>query len=116
MTQIPPLTGQDADLDAIRRILAGDQYMTVYKPYPAEAEAAAQMAVFKVQGKDIQFDALTQDSVDSPTDNAIPAQLVTVTAVTKKNIKDTVVADGIYSVAQICTSAYKSECAAIGLK
>ena len=116
VTQIPPLTGQDADLDAIRRILAGDQYMTVYKPYPAEAEAAAQMAVFKVQGKGIQFDALTQDSVDSPTDKAIPAQLVTVTAVTKKNIKDTVVADGIYSVAQICTSAYKSECAAIGLK
>ncbi|MET7474927.1 substrate-binding domain-containing protein [Streptomyces sp. NPDC005648] len=116
VTEIPPLTGQDADLDAVQRILVGDQYMTVYKPYPDEAEAAAQMAVFKVQGKNIQFDALTQDSVDSPTNKAIPAQLVTVTALTKKNIKDTVVEDGIYTIAQICTSAYKSECAANGLK
>jgi hypothetical protein len=28
---IPPTTGQDAELAAIQRILAGDQYMTVYK-------------------------------------------------------------------------------------
>jgi len=69
-----------------------------------------------VQGKNIQFEALTQDSVDSPSNKNIPAQLVTVTALTKKNIKDTVVADGIYKVSQICTSAYKSECATVGLK
>ncbi|MGW2521805.1 sugar ABC transporter substrate-binding protein [Streptomyces sp. NPDC001617] len=116
VTQMPPITGQDADLDAVQRILSGEQYMTVYKPYPDEAEAAAQMAVFRVQGKNIQFDALTQDSVDSPSNKNIPAQLVTVTALTKKNIKDTVVADGIYKVSQICTSAYKSECATVGLK
>jgi D-xylose transport system substrate-binding protein len=74
------------------------------------------MAVAKVQGKDIEFDALTQDTVDSPTNKDIRAQLVTVTALTRKNIKSTVVADGIYKVSQICTSKYASECAAIGLK
>ncbi|MEW1773287.1 substrate-binding domain-containing protein [Streptomyces sp. NPDC086777] len=116
VTNMPPITGQDADLDAIQRILAGEQYMTVYKPYPDEAEAAAQMAVYKVQGKDIQFDALTQDTVDSPTNKGIPSQLVQVSAVTKSKIKDTVVADGIYKVSQICTAAYKSACAAVGLK
>ncbi|MFG3289572.1 sugar ABC transporter substrate-binding protein [Streptomyces sp. NPDC048179] len=116
VTQMPPITGQDADLDAIQRILAGEQYMTVYKPYPDEAEAAAQMAVYKVQGKDIQFDALTQDQVDSPTDKDIPAQLVQVSAVTKDKIKDTVVADGIYKISQICTAAYKTACAEAGLK
>jgi D-xylose transport system substrate-binding protein len=116
VTKLPPVTGQDAELTAVQRIVADEQYMTVYKSYPDEAAAAAQMAVAKVQGHDIQFDALTQDSVDSPTDKDIPAQLLTVTAVTKKNIKSTVVADGIYKVSQICTSKFASECAAIGLK
>ncbi|MEU2335142.1 substrate-binding domain-containing protein [Streptomyces sp. NPDC006654] len=116
VTSMPPITGQDADLDAIHRILSGDQYMTVYKPYPDEAEAAAEMAVYKVQGKDIQFDALTQDTVDSPTTKNIPAQLVQVNAVTKSKIKDTVVADGIYKISQICTAAYKTACAQAGLK
>ncbi|MEU9974216.1 substrate-binding domain-containing protein [Streptomyces sp. NPDC051014] len=116
ITNLPPVTGQDADLDAIQRILIGEQYMTVYKPYPNEAEAAAEMAVYKVQGKDIQFDALTQDQVDSPTTKDIPSQLVQVSAVTKSKIKDTVVADGIYKISQICTAAYKSACAAAGLK
>ena len=116
VTKMPPITGQDADLDAVQRILSGEQYMTVYKPYPDEADAAAQMAVFKVQGKDIQFDALTEDSVDSPTNKGIPAQLVTVSALTAKTIKSTVVADGIYTVSDICTGAYKSKCSAVGLK
>ncbi|MEU8711364.1 substrate-binding domain-containing protein [Streptomyces sp. NPDC048663] len=116
ITNLPPVTGQDADLDAIQRILIGEQYMTVYKPYPSEAEAAAEMAVYKVQGKDIQFDALTQDQVDSPTNKDIPAQLVQVSAVTKSKIKDTVVADGIYKISQICTAAYKTACAEAGLK
>ncbi|MEV7320422.1 substrate-binding domain-containing protein [Streptomyces sp. NPDC093970] len=116
ITDLPPVTGQDADLDAIQRILVGQQYMTVYKPYPAEAEAAAEMAVYRVQGKDIQFDALTQDQVDSPTNKNIPSQLVQVSAVTKSKIKDTVVADGIYKIAQICTPDYQAACAAAGLK
>jgi len=116
VTHIPPLTGQDADLDAVQRVVTGEQYMSVYKSYPSEAEAAAQMAIAKVQGKDIEFDALTQDTVDSPTTKGIRAQLVTVTALTKKTIKSTVIADGIYKVSQICTSKYAAKCAEIGLK
>ncbi|MGW1745047.1 sugar ABC transporter substrate-binding protein [Streptomyces sp. NPDC002092] len=116
VTKLPPLTGQDAQLEAVQRIVSGEQYMSVYKSYPQEAAAAAQMAVAKVQGKEIEFEALTQDTVDSPTDKGIPAQLVTVTALTRKNIKSTVVADGIYKVSQICTSKFASECSAIGLK
>ncbi|MER6467334.1 sugar ABC transporter substrate-binding protein [Streptomyces collinus] len=115
-TTLPPITGQDAELDAVQRILTGEQYMSVYKSYPDEAEAAAQMAVTKVQGKDIQFDALTQDHVDSPTDKDIPSKLVQVSALTKNRVKDTVIADGIYTVADICTPKYKAACAAVGLK
>ena len=116
VTELPPVTGQDAELPAVQRIVSGEQYMSVYKPYPGEAEAAAEMAVAKVQSRDLQFDALTRDSVDSPTTKNIPAQLVSVVALTKSNIKSTVVADGIYKVSQICTAKYKAACQAIGLK
>ncbi|CAM5487479.1 solute-binding protein [Streptomyces pilosus] len=116
VTELPPITGQDADLSAVQRILAGDQYMSVYKSYPEEAESAAEMAVAKVQGRDIQFDALTRDRVDSPTDKDIPAQLVPVVALTRDNIEATVVADGIYEVSDICTADYKAACAALKLK
>ncbi|MER6011334.1 sugar ABC transporter substrate-binding protein [Streptomyces bluensis] len=115
VSSVPPVTGQDAELAAVRRIVSGDQYMSVYKSYPQEANAAAEMAVAKVQGRTIEFDALTRDSVDSPTTENIPAQLVSVVALTKDNIKDTVVADGIYTVKQICTSDYRAACQEIGL-
>jgi D-xylose transport system substrate-binding protein len=116
VTKMPPITGQDAELAAVQRVLTDEQYMSVYKSYPDEAEAAAQMAVTKLQGKDIQFDALTQDRVDSPTTKDIPSKLVQVSALTKNTIKDTVVADGIYTVGDICTAKYKAACAAVGLK
>ncbi|NJP50375.1 sugar ABC transporter substrate-binding protein [Streptomyces sp. SBST2-5] len=116
VTDLPPITGQDAELAAVQRILTGEQYMSVYKSYPQEAESAAEMAVAKIQGKDIQFDALTRDRVDSPTHKNIRAQLVPVVALTKDNIKETVIADEIYEISDICTPKYKAECEAAGLK
>lgn len=115
VSKVPPVTGQDADLDAVQRIVAGDQYMTVYKSFPLEANAAAEMAVAKVQGRTIEFDALAKDSVDSPTTKGIPAQLVPPVALTKNNIEETVIADGIYTVKQICTAEYKADCQALKL-
>ena len=116
VTDLPPVTGQDAELSAVRRIVTGEQYMSVYKPYSQEAENAAEMAVAKVHGRDIQFDALARESVDSPTHKDIPAQLVPVVALTQENILDTVVADGIYEVSDICTAEFASACAEIGLE
>ncbi|GAB2863966.1 substrate-binding domain-containing protein [Streptomyces deserti] len=116
VTDLPPITGQDAELEAVQRILVGEQYMSVYKSYPEEAENAAELAVAKVQGRDIQFDALARDRVDSPTHKGIPAQLVPVVALTKSNIDDTVVADGIYKVSDICTAKYRAACTAAGLE
>lgn len=116
VTDLPPITGQDAELAAVQRLVSGEQYMSVYKSYPQEAESAAEMAVARVQGRDIQFDALARDKVDSPTHKGIPAQLVPVVALTQDNIKDTVVADGIYKVGDICTAKYAADCAEIKLK
>ncbi|MFD6994899.1 sugar ABC transporter substrate-binding protein [Streptomyces mirabilis] len=116
VSKVPPVTGQDAELDAVQRIVRGEQYMSVYKSYPDEASAAAEMAVAKVQGRGIEFDALTRDKVDSPTNKKIPSQLMPVVALTKANIKETVIQDGIYTVKQICTASNKADCTAIGLK
>ena len=46
-----PTTGQDAELAAIQRILAGQQYMTVYKAVKLEAPAAATIAVALANGQ-----------------------------------------------------------------
>ncbi|MDN0200495.1 substrate-binding domain-containing protein [Streptomyces sp. S.PNR 29] len=115
VTKMPPVTGQDADLAAVQRVIAGEQYMTVYKSFLLEADNAAEMAVAKVQGKDIQFDALTRDRVDSPTQKNIPTMLVPVVALTKDNVKQTVIQDGVYTAKDICTAEYAADCAAIGL-
>ncbi|MFF7352733.1 MULTISPECIES: sugar ABC transporter substrate-binding protein [Streptomyces] len=109
-----PVTGQDAELAGVQRIVAGEQYMSVYKPYAPEAAAAAEMAVDLAQGKSL--DAVAKDKVDSPTTKQVPSVLVPVTALTKDNIKDTVIKDGVYTVADICTSQYKAACDKIGLK
>ena len=38
------MTGNDAELAAIQRIIAGDQYNTISKPIKTVAEAAAEVA------------------------------------------------------------------------
>ncbi|MET7692987.1 substrate-binding domain-containing protein [Streptomyces sp. NPDC005483] len=115
-TSIPPVTGQDASLAAVQRVVSGEQYMTVYKSFLLEATNAAQIAVYKIQSRDLQFDALVTDKVDSPTQQDIPSVLVPVVALTRDNIQQTVIRDDVYTVKQICTAEYAADCAAIGLK
>ena len=50
-TEIKPTTGQDAELEAIQRILVGEQFMTVYKAITPETHAAAEIAVALAEGK-----------------------------------------------------------------
>jgi D-xylose transport system substrate-binding protein len=108
-----PTTGQDAELAGIQRILAGTQYMTVYKAIKPEAEQAAQMAVDLVNGKK-PSPSLVKDKVDNG-QVKVPSVLLTPVAVTTKNIKDTVVKDGFWSIKQICTPAYAAACKKAGL-
>jgi D-xylose transport system substrate-binding protein len=109
-----PVTGQDAELAGVQRIVAGTQFMSVYKPYAPEADAAAEMAVALAQGKTL--DSIAKDKVDSPTTQQVPSVLVPVQSLTKDKIKDTVVKDGVYTVADICTAQFKAACDKIGLK
>ncbi|MFF9803408.1 substrate-binding domain-containing protein, partial [Streptomyces rochei] len=89
--ELPPITGQDAELAAVQRVIRGEQYMTVYKPFKAEAAAAAAMAVALGRGEDARDIATT--AIDSPTTRNIPSVLLTPTAVTADTIKQTLVKD-----------------------
>ena len=111
---LPPITGQDAELAAVQRIVAGEQTVTIYKPIPIEAETAAELAVDIVQGNDIPTTSVT--GVDQSDFEGVTSYIFTPTAVTQDNVADTVVADGFYSVDDICTSAYADACKAAGLQ
>ncbi|MEV6202591.1 substrate-binding domain-containing protein [Streptomyces sp. NPDC051771] len=110
-----PLTGQDAQLDAIQRILLGTQTITVEKPYKPEADIAATMAVDLAEGKELTKD-LVPLTVTSGSGEKVPANLLTPVVVDKDNIKDTVVKDGLYTVQEICTPAYADACREAGLE
>ncbi|WP_375803512.1 sugar ABC transporter substrate-binding protein [Streptomyces sp. A012304] len=109
-----PLTGQDAELAAIQRIVAGTQSSTVYKAFKPEADAAAQLAVNLLEGKDIK--SLATQTLTSGSGDKVPSQLLTPVSVTKANIKDTVVKDGLYTVQEICSAEYAAACKAAGLQ
>jgi len=115
LSPLPPVTGQDAELAAIQRILAGEQYMTVYKAIKPEADAAAELA-YDLLTKTTVPDSMTNGKTTNNGTIDVPSVLLTPVAVTKDNIKDTVVADGFWSVDQICTADYASACADAGLK
>jgi D-xylose transport system substrate-binding protein len=114
MKPLPPVTGQGAELAAIQRILAGDQYMTVYEPIKAEAETAATLAYDLAFGVAVPQSLILGRSVNNGSAD-VPAVLVAPVAVTKFNIESTVVKDGFWTADQICTSQYASACAAAGV-
>lgn len=109
-----PVTGQDAELSGVQRIITGEQYMSVFKSYPKEGEIAAEMAVTLAQGKSL--DSIATSKSDSATTKGIPTVLVPVVSLTKENIKETVIKEGFYTLDEICAGKYKTACDKIGLK
>jgi len=86
------VTGQDADLAACQRIVAGTQTMTVYKPLPKLAAAAIDLAFNVVQGKTIETNATYNNG-----QKEVPSINLDIIAVDQSNILDTVIADGFHS-------------------
>lgn len=107
VSPLPVVTGQDAELAGIQRIVSGDQYMTVYKSIRPEAGLAAEVAVKLAKGEAV---------TGKTTVGGVPATLFEPVAVTIDTIMSTVVADGSWTVAQICTTEYAAACAAAGIR
>jgi D-xylose transport system substrate-binding protein len=95
-----PVSGQDAELAALQRIIAGTQIVTVYKPIPLLASNAVELAIKLAKGAVI-------DTAGKVTDDGkykIPSVLLDPIAVNKDNIDDTVIKDGYHKRGDI----YKS--------
>lgn len=103
----PYLTGQDADLAALQRIIRGEQAMTVYKPIVTEAERAADIAVTLVTGGTVAGAVPVE---------GVPAFVFAPQAVTVDNLADTVVRDRLYTLDELCDAATLAACELRGLK
>jgi D-xylose transport system substrate-binding protein len=83
------VSGQDADLSALQRVVAGTQSMTVYKPVSQLATRAAEAAVALAKGeKPVTDKTVNNGRVDVPFIYLEPI------AVDKDNVDATVIKDG----------------------
>lgn len=111
---LPPVTGQDAEVAGLQRILVGTQGMTVYRSIKQQSMAAVQLALALLRGEDAPAD-LELTEVDNGFEQ-VPSVLFTPVAVTKDNMADTVVADGYWTAEDICTADYEDACAQAGIQ
>src|SRR5580693_2303052 len=98
------VSGQDADLAAIIRILDGTQTMTVYKPIGLQARSAAEAAVSLAAGTPIK-NAVT---ISNET-KTVQAIFLSPVVVTKDNVKQTVIKDGFQNLETIQKSLPKEK-------
>lgn len=103
---VPPVTGNDAEVAAVQRVIAGTQYNTISKPIEIVASAAAEAAVAFIEG-----------DVPEPTDEVFgtPTQLFEPTVVTADNVVEIIFDSGIYTPEQVCTGEFAAPCAELGI-
>jgi D-xylose transport system substrate-binding protein len=107
-----PVTGQDATVQGLQNILAGDQCMTVYKAVKQEADAAAKLAVGLAKGEQ----QTAPDTIKDPESGRdVPSVLLQPVSITFDNVND-VLKDGYVTKEQLCTGSYASKCTEAGVE
>lgn len=97
-----PVSGQDAELSAVQRIVEGSQTSTVYKPIRTLAFTAAEIAVDMARGKTIETNnTIYNGSV------MVPSYLLSPIMVNKDNIKDTIIKDNFHTFKEVYESTSK---------
>jgi D-xylose transport system substrate-binding protein len=112
-----PVTGQDAELAAVQRILTGEQYMTVYKAIKPEAGQAAELAVDLINGNQSAADGLAKQKTNNGQKD-VASIILTPVAVTKANAKQTIaqmISDGFLKAADICSGSAATACRQVGV-
>ena len=90
------VTGQDAEIAAIQRIIRGEQLMTIYKPIKIIAARAAELAIDMANRKVIVAKHTTANGLKD-----VPSVLLDFHVVTKDNIEETIVKDGFHSAEEL---------------
>ena len=91
-----PVSGQDAELSACQRIIAGTQTMTVYKPLVSLASKAAELALVMAKGEKPVSNNTTNDGKYE-----VPSFYLEPILVTKENMDSTVIKDGFHTRDQV---------------
>jgi len=114
-----PITGQDAEVAAVQRILSGEQYMTVYKAIQPEAEKTAELACALFKGEKPSADSkVNNGTIDVPSVLLTPIAVTATGGGTTKSVADTIVKDKFYgpdTVAKIC-KGYEPVCQTASIK
>jgi D-xylose transport system substrate-binding protein len=97
------VSGQDADLAACQRIVAGTQSMTVYKPIAPLAERAAEIAVALAKHENVESTSKLNNGRKD-----VPSYLLSPVVVDKSNIADTVIKDGFLKVEDVYRNVPKA--------
>ncbi|HEY2480302.1 MAG TPA: sugar ABC transporter substrate-binding protein [Solirubrobacterales bacterium] len=108
-----PVTGQDATVAGLQRILTGEQFMTVYKEIEPEAQIAGEIALALARGEEVPKELVTETVNNGKAE--VPAVLLKPIAVTKDNVKSTVVADGFVETSELCEGSFASACKEAGI-
>lgn len=94
------VSGQDAELDAARRIVAGTQAMTVYKPLGSLTRLAARAAVQLANGEPVDTVATTDNG-----QKQVPTMLLEPITVDKGNLDAVLIGDGFLSKDDVYAAA-----------
>lgn len=87
-----PVAGQDAELAAAQRIVAGTQTMTVYKPIQMLTQEAAKLAVQLARDEEVNvLQRVNNGKIE------VPSVLLPPIAVNQTNINETIIEDGFHS-------------------
>ena len=90
------VSGQDAELAGVQRVVEGTQSMTIYKPIRPLATRAAESAVALARGETLQ----TNNAVNNGYKD-VPSILLEPIIVDKSNMVDTVVKDGYHKLEDV---------------
>ncbi len=94
----PVISGQDAELDSVKAIVAGEQYATIFKDTRNLAKVAVSMADSLLQGQKPEVNN-TKDYNNGV--KVVPSYLLESQIVVKDNITKVLVDSGYYTQAQI---------------
>lgn len=106
-----PVTGQDATVQGLQNVLAGDQCLTVYKAIREEARAAASLAVALFEGRTGETNGTVRDPISG---SDVPSVLLEPKPIFRAEVKD-VVADGFVDKAELCRDEFAQLCAENGI-
>lgn len=110
-----PVTGQDATADGLKAILAGDQYMTVFKPIKEEAEATAKLAAALADGDTAAADEIATATSEDPEGNRdVKSVLLEPFMITRDEVKR-VIDEGYVKADEVCTGELAAACTELGI-